>query len=89
MFTGGSRETGAAISKILPKRGANVVVNCFNNEESANTVVSEFKSFKDRVQSVRKAIAMQANVTNNEQVTSLMSKSRRHLLMSIFWQKMR
>jgi NAD(P)-dependent dehydrogenase (short-subunit alcohol dehydrogenase family) len=64
LITGGSRGIGAAISKTLAKRGANVVVNYFNNETSANSVVSEINDYRNGNQLVGNAMAIQANVTN-------------------------
>jgi 3-oxoacyl-[acyl-carrier protein] reductase len=74
LVTGGSRGIGAAISKILAKRGANVVVNYFNNEASANEVVSEINGYKDGNQLVGDAFAVQANVTDAGQVSHMMDK---------------
>jgi 3-oxoacyl-[acyl-carrier protein] reductase len=74
LITGGSRGIGAAISKILAKRGANVVVNYFNNEESANAVVSEINTYREIDPLVGKAIAVQANVTDEEHVNRMMDK---------------
>lgn len=74
LITGGSRGIGAAISKTLAKRGANVVVNYFNNETSANSVVSEINDYRYGNQLVGNAMAIQANVTNAEQVDHMMNK---------------
>jgi 3-oxoacyl-[acyl-carrier protein] reductase len=74
LITGGSRGIGAAISKTLAKRGANVVVNYFNNETSANSVVSEINDYRNGNQLVGNAMAIQANVTNTEQVDHMMNK---------------
>ncbi len=47
LVTGGSRGIGAAISKTLASRGANVVVNYAKNESAVNNVVSEINSLKE------------------------------------------
>jgi 3-oxoacyl-[acyl-carrier protein] reductase len=47
LVTGGGRGIGAAISKLLAARGANVIVNYLSNKESAERVVSEIKARKD------------------------------------------
>ena len=46
LITGGGRGIGAAISKRLAARGANVIVNYLSNKESAEIVVSEIKARK-------------------------------------------
>ncbi len=44
IVTGGGRGIGAATSKLLASRGANVIVNYLVNKESAERVVAEIKS---------------------------------------------
>jgi 3-oxoacyl-[acyl-carrier protein] reductase len=48
LVTGGGRGIGAAISKMLAARGANVIVNYLSNKESAERIVSEIKAEKIR-----------------------------------------
>jgi 3-oxoacyl-[acyl-carrier protein] reductase len=43
LVTGGSRGVGAATSKLLAARGANVIVNYYNNKEAADKVIDEIK----------------------------------------------
>ena len=47
LVTGSGRSMGAAISKLLAARGANVIVNYLSNKESAERVVSEIRANKD------------------------------------------
>lgn len=44
IVTGGSRGIGAATSKLLAQRGANVVVNYLNNEAAATSVVADIRT---------------------------------------------
>ena len=74
LITGGSRGIGAAISKSLAKRGANVVINYFNNDASASAVLSEINTSKDSDRLVGNAIAVRADVTNAEDVGRMMVK---------------
>ena len=74
LITGGSRGIGSGISKTLAKRGANVIVNYFSNEASANAVVSEINTSRESDPLVGKAIAIQANVTDADQVGHMMDK---------------
>jgi 3-oxoacyl-[acyl-carrier protein] reductase len=41
LVTGGSRGVGAATSKLLAARGANVIINYFSNKEAADKVVEQ------------------------------------------------
>jgi 3-oxoacyl-[acyl-carrier protein] reductase len=41
LVTGGSRGVGAATSKLLAARGANVIVNYFKKKEAADELVEE------------------------------------------------
>lgn len=66
VVTGASRGIGRAIALQLAKLGAKVVVNYSGSQEKAEAVVSEI------VENGGAAIAVQANVTNADDVTMLM-----------------
>lgn len=66
MVTGASRGIGRAIALELAKEGANVVVNYSGSKEKAEEVVEEILKMG------QKAIAVQANVADNESVQNLM-----------------
>lgn len=53
LITGGGRGIGAAASKLLASRGANVIVNYLRNKESAERIVAEIKSSKETGQHTR------------------------------------
>jgi NAD(P)-dependent dehydrogenase (short-subunit alcohol dehydrogenase family) len=76
LITGGSRGIGAAISKTLASRGANVVVNYAKNEGAANNVVSEIRSLKENNEFTGNAVAIQANVTDSDEVEQMINKSK-------------
>ncbi|MFC5541285.1 3-oxoacyl-[acyl-carrier-protein] reductase [Ureibacillus sp. FSL W7-1570] len=66
VVTGASRGIGRAIALELAKEGANVVVNYGGSKEKAEEVVEEILKMG------QKAIAVQANVADNESVQNLM-----------------
>ncbi|WP_342525855.1 3-oxoacyl-[acyl-carrier-protein] reductase [Chryseomicrobium sp. FSL W7-1435] len=66
VVTGASRGIGSEIAKDLAARGAQVVVNYSGSQEKAEAVVAEI------VAAGGKAIAVQASVSNGEEVTALM-----------------
>lgn len=66
VVTGASRGIGRAIALQLAKLGAKVVVNYSGSQEKAEAVVSEI------VENGGAAIAVQANVANSDDVTTLM-----------------
>ena len=66
VVTGASRGIGRAIALELAKEGANVVVNYSGSKEKAEEVVEEILKMG------QKAIAVQANVADNESVQNLM-----------------
>jgi 3-oxoacyl-[acyl-carrier protein] reductase len=76
LVTGGTRGIGAAISKTLASRGANVVVNYAKNESAVNNVVSEINSLKENNEFTGNAIAIQDNVTDSDEVEQMMNKSK-------------
>lgn len=69
VVTGGARDIGRAISVGLAKEGAKVVVNYHSSEAGANETVKEIKSFGGE------AIAVQADVSNLEQIKHLKAKA--------------
>src|SRR5215213_6982117 len=84
LVTGGGRGIGAAISKLLAARGANVIVNYLSNKESAERVVSEIKASKDAAgyasgngNGVGDALAIQADVRDANQVQQMVDEAIR------------
>lgn len=69
LVTGGSRGIGKAIALSLAKNGANVVVNYSGNEAAAQQVVEEITALGV------KAIAYKANVSNSEEVATLVKNT--------------
>lgn len=69
VVTGGARDIGRAISVGLAKDGAKVVVNYYSSEAGANETVKEIKSFGGE------AIAVQADVSNLEDIQHLKAKA--------------
>jgi len=65
LVTGASRGIGRAIALELARNGANVVVNYAGSKDKAEAVVNEIEALG------RKAVAIQANVANSEEVTAL------------------
>lgn len=68
IVTGGSRGIGRAISLQLASKGANVVVNYNKNARAAEEVVKEIET------SGGKALAIQADVGNSNEVDSFVKK---------------
>jgi 3-oxoacyl-[acyl-carrier protein] reductase len=64
IVTGASRGIGRAISKALAKDGMFIVVNYFNSKRQAFELVKQ-------INKVSKAVAVQANVSDEEQVQHL------------------
>jgi 3-oxoacyl-[acyl-carrier protein] reductase len=73
LVTGGSRGVGAATSKLLAARGANVIVNYFNNKAAAEKVVEEIK--KEARGTEGYAIAIQADVREQTQVEHMVKEA--------------
>src|SRR5688572_28823693 len=79
LVTGGGRGIGAAISKRLAARGANVIVNYLSNKESAEIVVSEIKARKDAAGHMAggsggDALVIQADVRDANQVQRMVDE---------------
>ncbi|MDQ3885222.1 MAG: SDR family oxidoreductase [Thermoproteota archaeon] len=81
LVTGGGCGIGAAISKLLAARGANVIVNYLSNKESAERVVSEIKARKDMSGDIHgdssdgDALAIQADVRDANQVQQMVDET--------------
>src|SRR5919197_134098 len=73
LVTGGSRGVGAATSKLLAAKGANVIVNYFNNKEAAEKVCEEIK--KEARGTEGYAIAIQAEVRKQTQVEYMVGEA--------------
>ncbi len=69
LVTGASRGIGRAIALELAKDGANLVVNYRLRSEEAENVVKEIEAMG------RKAIAIRADVSNEQEVKSMVDKS--------------
>ena len=69
LITGASRGIGAATAKLFGQHGATVVVNYANNAQAANQVVSHI------IDTGGKALAIQADVTDQEQVKAMVAKT--------------
>jgi len=65
LITGGSRGIGAATAKYLAQQGYSVCINYLSNKDAANNVVKEIENQGG------KAIAIQADVSNEEEVLTL------------------
>jgi glucose 1-dehydrogenase len=81
IVTGASSGIGKAIALQMAREGANVVVNYHSNEESAEELVEEIRKLG------RDAIAVQANVGDEQQVKRMFEKTREkfglfHILVS-------
>jgi len=65
LITGGGRGIGAATAKHLAQQGYSICINYLSNKEAANKVVTDIKNHGG------KAIAIQADVSNEEEVLTL------------------
>ena len=79
LITGSSRGIGAATAILFAEHGAAVAVNYSNNSGAANKVVKEIESKGG------KAIAVKANVTDFEEVKSMVKTVNENLEQSIRW----
>jgi 3-oxoacyl-[acyl-carrier protein] reductase len=78
LITGGGRGIGAATSKLLASRGANIIVNYLRNKEAAERLVAEIKSSKEIEQHTGgDAVAIQADVRDAEQVQGMVDEAIR------------
>ena len=73
LVTGGSRGVGAATSKLLAARGANVIINYFSNKEAADKVVEQIN--KEAREAEGYAIAIQADVRKQSQVEYMIGEA--------------
>jgi 3-oxoacyl-[acyl-carrier protein] reductase len=68
LVTGGARDIGRATVQQLVQAGAAVAINYYGSEDQANALVAEVKQNKG------KAVAIQADVTNQFQVAGMMQQ---------------
>jgi 3-oxoacyl-[acyl-carrier protein] reductase len=73
LVTGGSCGVGAATSKLLAARGANVIVNYFKNKDVADKVVEEINKVARGTE--RYAIAIQVDVRKQTQVEYMIGEA--------------
>ena len=74
LVTGASRGIGKAIALTLAREGANVVVNYVRNRKEAEEVTKEI------LQMGRKAIAVQADVSRNNDVARMIAEAIGHFM---------
>ncbi|CRK85113.1 acetoacetyl-CoA reductase [Neobacillus massiliamazoniensis] len=72
IVTGGSRGIGAAISKELAKNGVKIVLNYASRKELAEKMVAEINEIGGE------AIAVQADVSNKDEASSLVQEAIDH-----------
>lgn len=70
IITGASKGIGAEIAKSMAKEGAKVIINYNSDNIGAEKVVAEIEKLGG------KAIAIQANIANAEEVKNLFNKSK-------------
>ncbi len=70
IVTGGARDIGAAVSKMLASEGAKVVINFYNNESAADQTLQEITSAGGTATLVR------ADMTRQEGVDAVLSHAR-------------
>ena len=73
IVTGASKGIGASIAKHLAEAGASVVVNYSSSKKDADKVVSEITG------SGGKAVAIQANLSNKNDIERLFAESKKEL----------
>lgn len=74
LITGASRGLGAEIAKTFSNEGANVVVNYVKSKEKAEQLVEELGE---------NAVALQADIRDEEQVKEMVEKAKDHFQASI------
>ncbi len=73
LITGSSRGIGAATARLFAKHGAGVVINYVKNEDTARHVLEDIE------EEGGKAILIQADVTNQEQVEQMVRETESKL----------
>jgi len=73
LITGGSRDIGAATALLASKEGYAVIVNYHKNKVATDRVVAQIKN-KDGI-----AIAIQADITKEQEIKKLFSKTKHKL----------
>src|SRR5580765_2077388 len=71
VVTGGSKGIGAAIAKKLAAEGASVVVNCSSSKADGEKVMKEITDLGG------KAVAVQANMSKQEEIERLFANSKK------------
>ena len=71
LITGGNTGIGAAAARLLAEKGANVVINYREDKKSAETLISEIMAKITTAGGGGSAIALQADVTNQEDVAEM------------------
>src|SRR3989338_3408873 len=71
LITGGNTGIGAAAARLLAEKVANVVINYREDKKSAETLISEIMAKITTAGGGGSAIALQADVTNQEDVAEM------------------
>ena len=73
LVTGAARGIGAATARLLAENGAAVAVNYLSNKDAADKVVADIEKANGR------AIAIQADATDVDQVKEMVARTRKEL----------